>query len=176
MNLFFVSNNLQESIEVSIRLENDFECLTANTSVQSSQESNIHLTTSPRVKRKRLEPSTLSEQEQIALAIGNSLREVNSAEDKSDSCGDNDDDDDDDSDFDNYDDESSNQSFVKSHTFKNIIEKSRSSENFSILESEINKNGIATETTENSIDSYENYLGDKSGLFSIPKIISLIYD
>lgn len=37
---------------------------------KSSKTSNNHVTASPSAKRKRVEPSSLSEQEQIALAIG----------------------------------------------------------------------------------------------------------
>lgn len=99
------------------------------------------------------------------MAIGNSLREVNSAEDKSDSYGE--EDDDDESDFDNYDDEeSSNQSYVKSQTPQNPSIKSIPIETNEIepeIETEHIENGI--ESIEDAVESYESYLGDESGMF-----------
>lgn len=38
--------------------------------IKSTNSKNNHVTSSPCAKRKRVEPSSLSEQEQIALAIG----------------------------------------------------------------------------------------------------------
>lgn len=131
----------------------------------TTPNANNHATTSPCSKRKRLEPSSLTEQEQIALAIGNSLREVNSTEaDKSEnSFGE---EDDSDSDFDNFDDESSNQSYVKSQTSQAVSEHSNSIAEHKIESNECNEcdtNDI--ESTSNAIESFEHYLGDESGMW-----------
>lgn len=135
-----------------------------NFNSKSSQDSNNHqsLLSSPQPKKKRLEPSSLSEQEQIALAIGNSLREVTAGEDKdNDSFGE--DDEDGDSDFENYDDESSNQSFVKSQTSQNAFDTKLHvvSEN-NEAECEPPKVNDIVSTTK-SIETYEHYLGDVNG-------------
>lgn len=131
---------------------------------KSTQDSNNHqsLLASPQPKRKRLEPSSLSEQEQIALAIGNSLREVTAEEDKdNDSFGE--DDEDGDSDFGNYDDESSNQSFVKSQTSQNAFDTKLHvvSENNEAECEPPKANDIAS--TIKTIETYESYLGDANG-------------
>ncbi|XP_031634968.1 uncharacterized protein LOC116348194, partial [Contarinia nasturtii] len=91
---------------VSIVDEKYFEIKTTNSTKN-------HATASPNPKRKRLEPSSLTEQEQIELAIAHSLREVNATKDdnKSDSFGEPSSDE---VDFD-FDDESSNKSFDMSY-------------------------------------------------------------
>lgn len=105
-----------------------------------------------------MEPSSLSEQEQIALAIGNSLREVGSNGGNGGADGSNDEasdltDEDDDADFDfgSYsDDERSTQSSAakEPHSLpkvENVVEeKSKSS---------------------TAADTYECYLGDENGNF-----------
>lgn len=102
----------------------------------------------------------MSEQEQIALAIGNSLREIKTAND------DNDDDsslDEDDSDYENFDDESSNQSFAKPP----MSQVTSAASNFNngamseIVECDTNNIGSTTD------ESYEDYLGDENGNDSV---------
>lgn len=58
----------QDSDEIEISSVDDkyFE-------TKSSNSTNNHVTASPSAKRKRVEPSSLSEQEQIELAIGKSI-------------------------------------------------------------------------------------------------------
>ncbi|XP_031631535.1 UBX domain-containing protein 7-like [Contarinia nasturtii] len=127
---------------------------------KTTNSTNNHATASPNPKRKRLEPSSLTEQEQIELAIAHSLREVNAAEDdnKSDSFGEPSSDE---SDFD-FDDESSNQSYVKSQTSQTVSEKSNTFDN-KIAEQECDsKVGEATPSTAPNIETYDNYLGDEN--------------
>lgn len=141
-------------------LVEDFDNLNSKSSQNSSNQQG--LLSSPQSKKKRLEPSSLSEQEQIALAIGNSLREVMAGKNKdSDSFGE--DDEDGDSDFENYDDESSNQSFVKSQTSQNAFDtKLHVVREINEAECEPMKtNDIAS--TIKTIERYESYLGDDNG-------------
>lgn len=176
---------------------------------KSSNSTNNHLTTSPSAKRKRLEPSSLSEQEQIALAIGkcntnqwicqlievklflldknrivillcvtaHSLRETSAAEDdnKSDSFGEPTSDE---SDFD-FDDESSNQSIVKSQTSQTVSEKSNTFDN-KLTEQEcdskvdepvstaVESSAVESSSVESStVETYDSYLGNETGAFQL---------
>lgn len=124
----------------------------------------------PSAKRKRVEPSSLSEQEQIALAIGNSLRDMDTDDD------DNHDDDsldnvDEDSDYEDFDDESSSQSFAKAPSSQATSEHSNSNiggAKSEIVECDTNNIGSTTDIA----DSYENYLGDETGVCSFNSIHS----
>lgn len=131
---------------------------TATSTSATNSTANNHVTSSPCAKRKRVEPSSLSEEDQIKLAIGtfkkkkqkivnfasgfkfecdfnashffqlaHSLKEVSSAEDgnKSDSF---EEPSSDESEFD-FDDDTSNQSFVKSQTSQTVSEKSNTFDN-----------------------------------------------
>lgn len=94
--------------------------------------------------------------------LAHSLREVNAAEDdnKSDSFGEPSDE----SDFD-FDDESSNQSFVKSQTSQTVSEKSNTFDN-KITEADCDSKvdePIASTTKVDTLETYDNYLGDESG-------------
>lgn len=132
---------------------------TANENKKASSTREADTSDSP-VKSKRrkiaMEPSSLSEQEQIALAIGNSLREVgsNGGNGGADGSGDDasdltDEDDDADFDFGSYsDDERSTQSSAAKephslHKVENIVEE---------------KSKLTT-----AADTYECYLGDENG-------------
>lgn len=155
--IIFFLLKFQEPTELDDVLVEDFD----NFNSKSSPDSNNHQA-SPQPKKKRLEPSSLSEQEQIALAIGNSLREVTAGEDKdNDSFGE--DDEDGDSDFENYDDESSNQSYVKSQTSQNAFDTKLHvvSENNEAECEPPKANDVAS--TANTIETYESYLGDENG-------------
>lgn len=159
---------MKDSVEVRKKVIEDLDLIdTKSIPNSTTPNTNNHATTSPCCKRKRLEPSSLTEQEQIALAIGNSLREVNSTEaDKSEnSFGE---EDDSESDFDNFDDESSNQSYVKSQTSQAVSEHSNSIAEHKIESNECNEcNECDTndiESTSNAIETFENYLGDESGM------------
>lgn len=117
----------------------------------------------PSAKRKRMEPSSLSEQEQIALAISNSLRAASNDDDNHDD--DSLDNVDEDSDYEDFDDESSSQSFAKGPSSQATSEHSNSNIGASkseIVECDTNNIGSTTDIA----DSYENYLGDESGLYS----------
>ncbi|XP_055309682.1 UBX domain-containing protein 7 isoform X2 [Sitodiplosis mosellana] len=129
--------------------------------IKPSNSTNNHATASPCAKRKRLEPSSLTEQEQIEIAIAHSLREVSAAEDdnKSESFGEPSDE----SDFD-FDDESSNQSYVKSQTSQTVSEKSNTFDN-KITEPDCDSKvdePIASTTKAETVETYDNYLGDES--------------
>lgn len=133
--------------------------------IKTSNSTNNHATSSPNAKRKRLEPSSLTEQEQIEIAIAHSLREVNAAEDdnKSDSFGEPSDE----SDFD-FDDESSNQSYVKSQTSQTVSEKSSNTFDNKLAEPDCDSKvdePIASTTKVETVDTYDNYLGDESGKY-----------
>lgn len=101
------------------------------------------------------------------MAIAHSLREVNAAEDdnKSDSFGEPSDE----SDFD-FDDESSNQSYVKSQTSQTVSEKSSNTIDNKLTEPDCDSKvdePIASTTKVETMDTYDNYLGDESGKFFI---------
>lgn len=109
-----------------------------------------------------MEPSSLSEQEQIALAISNSLRAFSNDDDNHDD--DSLDNVDEDSDYEDFDDESSSQSFAKGPSSQATSEHSNSNIGASkseIVECDTNNIGSTTDIA----DSYENYLGDESGLY-----------
>lgn len=120
----------------------------------------------PNAKRKRVEPSSLSEQEQIALAIGNSLREISAGNDDNqeiDSSAD--DGDDDESDYENFDDESSSQSFAKGPLSQATSDHSNSNtaSRSEVVECDTN----IIESTTDITESYESYLGDANGMYFI---------
>lgn len=109
-------------------------------------------------KRKKLEPLSLSEQEQIELAIGNSLREVKwsgddgeSDDNASDFCND---EEDDDGDFE----------------FTSYSDDERSTQSLAVTDSKSQPViGNVTESLADSIvpetATYESYLGPKNGTF-----------
>lgn len=173
----------------------EIKLTTNSTSSMSSSSStattNNHVTSSPCAKRKRVEPSSLSEQEQIELAIAHSLKEVSSAEDgnKSDSFEEPSSDDG----FD-FDDDTSNQSFVKSQTSQTVSEKSNTFDNkmaSGVATASVSTVTTTTNTTTSAddlndadadaddsdskefdaklaepcvstVETYDNYLGDES--------------
>lgn len=140
----------------------NFNAKAANTPIPIAASSGD----TPNAKRKRVEPSSLSEQEQIALAIGNSLREMSTANDDNQEIDSSADDDDDDaSDYENFDDESSSQSFAKGPLSQTVSEHSNSNaaSRSEIVECDTN----IIESTSDITESYENYLGDQNGMYFI---------
>lgn len=130
----------------------------------STHASSNHVATPPRAKRKclELEPSSLSEQEQIALAIGNSLREINSnGGNRSEHSYGEDDDDNDDENSDAFDpssdDEFSNQSY-KSNTLS-----SKDQQVTSAVDDKRDNEEEEQKVVTNTPESYESHLGDESG-------------
>lgn len=137
----------------------EVDFLTTNDNRKASSSRDADTNDSPAKSKRRklaMEPSSLSEQEQIALAIGNSLREVVSngggtgtGESGDDASDVSDEDDDADFDFGSYsDDERSTQSSVaKEPRSQNKVE--------DVVE---DKSNPATDA-----DTYECYLGDENG-------------
>lgn len=118
----------------------------------------------------------------IELIISaHSLKEVNTTEDdnKSDSF---EEPSSEESDFD-FDDESSNQSFVKSQTSQTVSEKSNTFDN-KITEPEcdskvnepIVEEPIIDEPIVSTVETYDSYLGDETGKFTIQKCKSLKFN
>lgn len=158
MNALFVAQELAISENNVIA---DVEFLNATNDKKSTSIREADASDSP-VKNKRrkvaMEPSSLSEQEQIALAIGNSLREVgsNGGNGGADGSGDeaseiSDDDDDGDFDFGYSDDERSTQSSAAKEP-----------------QSQPKVDEIAIDEPSKTTavaDTYERYLGDDNGKF-----------
>lgn len=140
---------MQETIDSTPAAIDKCECFNA----KPSSSTNSSALEGPSVKRKRVEPSSLSEQEQIALAIANSVREINDDNNDESSL------DEDDSDFENFDDESSSQSFAKTPTslVTSAVANSNNGVKSEVVECDTNNIGSTTD------ESYEDYLGDDNG-------------